>query len=187
VLFATSVIWIILGGALILHDPLTPQHFLGILFVLLGVFIISERKGGIKLSKGVIYSLATGAFFGMAVVGWTYVARRSDAPTWAALSFLIPAALVLIARPKSVHKMKAFLAKNVLTDMIMLGVLMSVAALTMLYAYKFGNANVVAALLQTSIVVTTILGIVFLHECKDILRKALASTICLLGVILLIR
>ena len=187
VLFASSAIWTILVGSWVLGDGLTVTHIAGISLVLMSVVVLNMKKGSLKLNLGVVLSLITSVLFGLAVVGWTYVARHADVPTWTSVSFLVPALMVLAIKPKAVQKMKPFLDKRILITMLILGVVYSISALTSLFAYRDGNVNLVAALQQVSIILTTVLGIFFLNERKDLLRKIVAACTCLVGVLLIVK
>lgn len=187
VLFASSAIWTILVGSWILGDSLTLVHVVGISLVLMSIVILNVKKGSLKLNIGVVLSLITSLLFGLAVVGWTYVARHADVPTWTSISFLVPALMILAIKPKAVKKMKPFLDKQILRTLLILGFIYGISALTSLFAYRDGNVNLVAALQQVSIVLTTVLGIFLLKERNDLARKIIAATTCLLGVLLIVR
>lgn len=70
--------------------------------------------------------------------------------------------------------------------MSLLGFVFSVSALTTLFAYRDGNVNVVVVLQQTSIILITVLGIVFLNERDKLWRKLLAAVICFAAVLLIV-
>jgi glucose uptake protein GlcU len=91
-----------------------------------------------------------------------------------------------IAKPKSVLKMKPFTSGKVITRMLLLGVIFSVSALTSLLVYRDGNVSLVATLQQTGIIVTTIFGIIFLNERKNLLRKGLSAIVCFVAVLLIV-
>ncbi len=186
VLYASSVIWTIVFGSWLLGDGLTVVHGLGVLLVLVGISILYPVKSNLKLGPGVIWGLISAGLFGVAVIGWTYVARHADVPTWTALSFIIPALMILAIKPKSVTQMKPFLGKKMLMTLLVLGVVYGTAALTSLFAYRDGNVNLVVALQQVSIILTTILGIIFLHERDNIARKVYSALVCVIGVILIL-
>lgn len=187
VLFATSAVWTMFIGLFLLHDSLSPIQVLGVIVIFISVVALIEDKKSLKLDRGIALGLISAALFGLAIAGWAYVGRRADVPSWTALSFLGPALLVLVIKPKSVLKMKPFLKKDLLLKMLLLGVIFSISSLASLLAYKYGNVNVVAVLQQTGIIVTTVLGIIFLHERKHLWQKAAAAVICFVGVLLVLK
>ena len=187
ILFASSAIWTIAASYLILHDKLSILHFFGILLVLASVATLGEKSNSGRISRGTLLTLFTALLFGLAVVGWTYVARRADVPTWTSLSFLGPSLAILLVKPRAVRKMRPFLSRRIFNTMLLLGVIYSISALTALFAYRDGNVNLVAVLQQSSIILTTVLGIVFLNERKDLLKKAVSALICLVGVVLIVK
>ncbi|HSX06104.1 MAG TPA: DMT family transporter [Candidatus Saccharimonadia bacterium] len=185
VLFATSAIWTMIAGLFLFNDQITSLQLAGVLLVFVSVSILVERTG-LKIDIGTSLGLLTGMLFGLATAGWTYVGRHADVPSWTAISFLAPSLLLLVARPKSVLKMKPLLSGQLLGRMVLLGIIFSISSLASLFAYTKGNVNLVAALQQTSIIVTTLLAIVFLHERKSLWRKGIAASICFVAVLLIV-
>lgn len=186
ILFASSAIWTMIVGLFLFSDRLNATQFIGAALVFMSIFALAENKKSLKLDRGIALGLLSSAIFGVAVAAWAYVGRRSDAPTWTALSFLGPSLFVLIFNPKVVLRMKPLLVRDVLIRMLLLGVIFSVSALASLLAYRDGNVNLVATLQQTGIIVTTVLGVIFLNERKNLRQKAVAAAICFAGVLLII-
>lgn len=186
VLFATSAIWTMIAGAILFGDHLTAKQVLGVVLVFVSVLILVERSGLFKIDRGTGLGLLTGALFGAAISGWAYVGRHADVPTWTALSFLGPALVVLIARPKAVLNMRPFFRGTMLIRMLLLGVVFSISALASLFAYRDGNVSLVAVLQQTGIIVTTLFGVLFLHERSKLWRKAAAAIVCFMAVLLIV-
>jgi uncharacterized membrane protein len=82
--------------------------------------------------------------------------------------------------------MKPFFTKQVLIKMGFLAVSFSICNLAMLAAYQKGRVSTVSPLMQTSLIVTVILGVVFLKERNRLWQKSLAALICFLGVVLIV-
>lgn len=186
VLFATSAIWTMIGGFILFHDHLALKEVVGVLLVFCSVGILVEQKGVLKINKDILLGLFTGMLFGVATVGWAYVGKHADAASWTALSFIGPSLTVLIIRPRSVLKMKSFLHGNIFTRMLLLAIVFSISSLTSLLAYTRGNVSLVGVLQQTGIIVTTILAVLFLRERTNLLRKAMATVICFVAVLLIV-
>lgn len=186
VLFATSAIWTMIAGAIVFGDHLTGQQIWGVVLVFISILVLVERKGLFSVDRGTFLGLLTGALFGLATAGWAYVGRHADVPSWIALSFLGPALVVLIAKPKAVVKMKPFMHGTTLTRMLLLCGIFSVSSLASLLAYKEGNVSLVAALQQTGIIVTTLFGVVFLRERKKLWHKTIAAVACFVAVLLIV-
>lgn len=186
ILFATSAIWTMVAGLFLFDDGITLVQLFGVALVFLSVGLLVERKSKITLDTGTLLGLATGMLFGIATALWAYVGRNTDVPSWTAVSFLGPAILVLLLRPRTVFKMKPFFSGSVLVKMLLLGVIYSISSLASLLAFTKGNVNLVAALQQTGIIVTTLLAIVFLKEHTRLWRKGIAAAVCFIAVLLIV-
>lgn len=186
ILFATNAIWTMFMGLFLFHEHLTTMQIIGVIFIFASVGMLAERKGAFKFDKGIVLGLITGLLFGFATASWAWVGRHTDAASWTALSFAGPSLVVLATHPKSVTKMKPFLSGTKLTRMTLLGVLFSISAVTLLTAYQKGNVSLVAPLQQTSIIVTILLAVIFLHERTRLWQKSLAALVCFIGVLLIV-
>lgn len=186
VLFATSAIWTMLASLFLFNDHITFTQLIGVILVFVSVSLLVEQKSKFRLDRGTFLGLVTGMLFGIATAGWAYVGRHSDVPSWTALSFILPSLIVLLAKPKSVLKMRPFFRGSLLTRMLLLGVIFSISSLASLLAYTYGNVNLVAALQQTGIIVTTLLAIIFLNERTRLWRKGISAVICFIAVLLIV-
>lgn len=186
VLLTTSAIWTILMGIFLFDEKLVFTDFMGIALIFLSLILLLEKKKSLKLDKGIGLGLLSAICFGLAIAEGAYVGRRADIPTWAALTFLLPAAVTLLMKPMAIAKMKPFLNRQVLIRMLSLAFIGGVASVASLFAYRDGNVNLIAILQQTAVIVSTILGIIFLHERQRLWQKIAAAAICFLGVLLLI-
>lgn len=186
VLFATSAIWTVIASLFIFSDSITLMQVAGLLLITVSVGILSNQKNKWKLEKGIYLGLLTGFLFGIATVGWVYVGRSADTASWTALSFLGPSLIVLLVKPKSILKMTHYANKKILMRMLLLATVFGFASLASMQAYKIGNINLIVALQQTGIVLTTLIGIIFLKETSSLWRKILSSVICFVAVLLII-
>jgi drug/metabolite transporter (DMT)-like permease len=186
ILFATSAIWIMLISFLLFQERLSIEQLIGALLIFASVGMLAERSGKLKLDKGVLLGLLTGLLFGLATVAWVYVGKSTDTASWTALSFLGPSLLVLSINPKCIPKIKPLLSGRTLARIIILGSLISISTLTLLAAYKIGQASLVAPLQQTSIVITVLLAIIFLSEKTRLWQKGVAAMVCFFGVLLIL-
>jgi len=186
ILFATNAIWVAAISLPLFHVSITPLQLLGIALIFASTAFLFEYTGKFKFDRGVLLGLLTGFIYGLATVAWVYIDKHADPASWSAISFIGPALVLLIAKPASVRKMKPFLNRSTLIRMTFLGILYSISALTVLLAYKHGNAALIAPLQQTSIITTVVLAIIFLRERNRLWQKAIATLICFIGVLLVV-
>jgi len=187
VLFATQAIWIMLAGILAFSESLTVLQVVGSVLIFASVGLLVKNVRSFSLDKGTIYGLLTGLIFGVAVTCWSYVGRNTDGLSWAAVSFIGTALVAFLIRPNSFHKMAPLFKGGLLGKLLLLGVFYAIGSLTMLFAYREGAFSIVTPLRQTSIIVTTLLALIFLAgERKRIGVKLLAASVCFVGVLLIV-
>lgn len=187
VLFSTQAVWTMILGIVLLHESMTILQVFGTVAIFTSVFLLAKNPRAIFRDKGTLLGLLTGLLFGVAIYFWSYVGRHTDALSWAAISFVLTAIVVLVARPNALRAMAPFKHPAVLSKMIALAFLYGLGSLTMMYAYKYGSFAVVSPLRQTSIIITVLLALIFLSsERHSIGKKVLAAVVCTFGVVLII-
>lgn len=187
VLFATTSVWVMMGGLYFFDERLAVLQILGTALIIGSVALLNEQGGKIRLNRGIWLGLFTGLLYGLAVIGWIYVGRHNDPTTWNAITFIVPALLILMLSPGSVSKMKPYLARDVMVRVILLGIFVSIASLCLLNAYNHAKASTIAPLVQTEIFITMILAVIFLKERSNLVRKFAAAFVCFAGVLLIVR
>jgi drug/metabolite transporter (DMT)-like permease len=187
VLFATQAIWIMLLGILLFNENLTAIQIFGSVLIFVGVCFTIKDIRSLSFDKGTLLGLLTGLIFGVAITAWSYVGRNTDGLSWAATSFLCASLVACLVRPKTIRHIKPLLNKRILKRLILLGVFYGIGSLTMLFAYKEGTFTVISPLRQTSIIITTLLALLFLSQERNRVGwKLLAAAVCFTGVILVV-
>ncbi len=185
--FASHAIWVMLLGILLFNENLTFIQMVGSLLIFMSVGLVVSCFHNFRPDTGALLGILTGILFGLAITCWSYVGRHTDALSWAAVSFAGASLVALLFSPKAIYGMRPMLSGKVLPGMLLLGVFYAVGSVAMLYAYKTGTFSLVSPLRQTGIIVTVILALLLLKpERTRVKRKALASLICTLGVVLLV-
>lgn len=188
VYFATHAIWMMLFGVMLFGERLSWLQLAGALCIFAGVLVLVKRPAKLLTDKGALHGLATGVLFGVAITAWAYVGRHVDTLSWAAISFLLPVAVIFLIRPKTAKAVPGlFRDSSLLWKLLVLAVFYGLGSLAMLYAYKEGSLAVISPLRQTGIIVTTLLALLFISaERHDIGRKLAAALLCFIGVLCLI-
>lgn len=187
VLFATQAVWTMGLGIILLGETMTWLQIAGTVLIFASVAVLSKSLGAVFKEKGVGLGLLTGLLFGLAVYFWSYVGRFVDPLSWAAVSFIATAAVVLMIRPSSLNHIKPMIRPAVLTRLLALAVFYGLGSLAMLLAYKYGSFAIVSPLRQTSIIATVLLALAFLPaERSRVARKIMAALVATAGVVLII-
>ena len=186
VLFATSVIWIMLCGVLFFGESLSLLHLTGALLTFVSVIFLVEKKGKFQFDRGVLLGLLSALLIGLAIIGWVYVGRRSEPISWNAITFLAPAAINALLFPQALSKTKNLLSGPNFLKLLLASSTFAVSTITLLYAYKYGEITQVAPLQQTTIIVTVLLAVIFLKETKNLTHKIISAFICFVGVLMIV-
>ena len=185
-LLSTSTVWVMVMGFVVLHEVPSLAHIVGAALVLASTALLIERKSRHRLDKTVYIGLLTGLIFGVASSLWVYIGKDSDLLTWTMLSFFGTPIIFLIVKPKSRHTVGHFFTKKMLLNLLVLAVVWATDNLASLAAYQRTNVSVVAPLLQTSVILSVLVAVIFLKERERLLWKVAASVVCFVGAILLI-
>ena len=184
IIFATRTVWIILAAVLFLSEQFSLVQLLGTGLILSSVVLVSWQKG-LKLSRGVLLSLAAAACFGLAFANDAFIIRNFDVPSYLGIAFIVPALAVWMVFPKSSSKILPMLKKSFLKKLGVLSVLYATSAITIFLAYQIGrNAAQIAPLNQTSTILTVLLAIIFLGEKSQLTRKLIGAVLSFIGIIL---
>lgn len=187
IFFATHAIWVMIVGVLLLGESLSTIQLLGSLLIFASIGLVVNNYRNIALDKGTLLGLLTGLLFGLAISGWSYVGRNTDALSWAAVSFAGAAAVALACRPSAIKRMKPLITHITLPKMLLLSVFYAIGSTAMLFAYRDGEFSVVSPLRQTGIVVTALLAFLFIaSERVNVKKKLLAAIVCSIGVVLIV-
>ena len=187
VLFASQAIWIMLLGIVLFNEALTLVQICGSLLIFSSVGLLVKDWKNFKLDKGTALGLLTGVLFGIAITSWSYVGKHTDGLSWTAASFIGTALVSLAIKPSTSHKIAGLLGHKTLIKLLILAAFYGAGSLAMLYAYNKGTFAVVTPLRQTSIIVTTVLALLFLSaERTRIGIKVIAAILSFIGVLLIV-
>jgi len=186
ILFSSRIVWASLTAALFLQEHLTLQRVWGIALVVLGTAILSWRGRKWVLEKGYVLVIGAAILFGAALTNNAYLTKQLNVPTSVALGFILPAVTMLTLRPKSIVNLKVFIDKGRLFKLTAASAFLGAASVVLFLAYEMGgDVSRISPIHQTSVVLTVILGSVFLRERSHLLNKVLGALVVLIGVVVL--
>lgn len=185
VLWTIAAVWTVLLSALFLHERFTSANMVGMLLVFSGVMILTVSRGSFGLDRASLLGYLATVFFGVGAISWGYVARFSDAYTWAAVSFLGQVIFFLIIRPSAVRLVQHFSWWRSGPKILLLAFLYSITASVTLLAFQRGGIGLVTAVARLDVVVTVVLAALVLGERSHLGKKLFASALCAVGAALL--
>lgn len=181
-----TVIIAVIGAIFLYSEPLTLQKFLGIFLVLCSLIIISyekKRKVPIQL-KDIGLAVVVFTILGLAWMLDKKGALYLNAETYSIFVWVLPLLIIIfplvplrnIKREFEYGSWKVFLLAGANV----------VGYLLQLKAFEIGEATRVIPVVQTTNLVTVLVSIFLLKERENILKKIIAGTIGLIGVLLLV-
>ena len=185
IVFSTRAIWSILGALIFLKESFSMQQLFGTILIISSVVLVSWKSGGLKINRGLIYSLIGALAFGLGFTNDAFLLNNFDVPSYLTIAFILPALAVWIVNPKATNKMGPLFEKQTLKKLLILAAIYAISSITIFLAYQVGkNASQIAPLNQTATILTVILSMVFLKETDNYFVKIAGAIISFVGVVL---
>ncbi len=187
VIFASRALWTIITALIVLHEVFTINQIIGSFLIFISVVLVSWKVKHFKLGEGELYALAAAFLFGIAFVNDALILKKGfDVPSYLTITFILPGIAIAAFSYNSLPNIKVFLQRTLFFKMLLMCFVYAIAAITIFAAYQAGNnAAQIAPLNQTSIILTVLLGILFLGEKASLLKKLLGALLSMLGMILI--
>ncbi|MDD5704221.1 MAG: DMT family transporter, partial [Dehalococcoidales bacterium] len=120
VIFSSKTLIAVLGASLFFKENLNYVQWIGALFIVGGVIVISIKNIKLKLGKGDILAFAAAVFFGLANTNDRYLVKFFDPYSYVVIGFLLPGILIAAFNPKKISKLKIYFDKSIFYKMILL-------------------------------------------------------------------
>lgn len=182
---SSSVVSIILG-LVVLKEVLSLNIVLGTLLVFFAIWIVKSEKVSFKSRRGIGFALLSAVFGGIAVVNDAIILRSYEAFSYTAIMSILPGIVLILLFPQKIVKIKKLLNSKFIMLMTIFCVFYSIQAIAYYLAFQNGApVSQLSPLIKSSIVLTVLLGAIFLNERQNLSKKILASVLVTIGAILL--
>jgi uncharacterized membrane protein len=112
--------------------------------------------------------------------------KSVDPMSYLSIGFFLPALFLLILRPQSVYKIKDVLQFANFKKVLLLTFFYSVGSITFFYAILHGaQVSQLGPISNSSVILTVLLGTLFLGERDHIVKKIICTILVFIGVVLL--
>lgn len=187
ILFSTRALFTILTALIFLNETFTTKQIFGTALIFLAVALVTLKKTKFKFSKGELFAILGAATMGIAITNDGYLLRSFALYPYVTLNYLLPAILVgfFYANTfrKSIKHMNALYVKR----MLAMSLLSALAALTFFKALQLSrSASQVSTVNLIAIILTVLLGIIFLKERGHVARKLIGAVLSVIGAMFLI-
>jgi len=185
IIFSFGVVVAIISSAVFLKEILIVQRLIGTLLIIISILLVTKLKN-FSVNRGNLYALVAAVCAGLATVNDTYLLRFSEAVSYTAIGFLLPGILLLLFYPRSVKKFNSFLKPKAAINMFLLALVWVVSAIAFYTAIEKGAlASQIFPILQSGIILTILLAVIFLKERDNLPAKIVAGLMTIMGVMMI--
>ncbi len=176
----------IILGVIFLGEVFKTNSLVGTALILLAVYTITTEKLTFKSRKGIVFGLLSSVFAAVAVVNDAVILKTYEAYSYTAIMSFLPGFLLLFLFPKQIIKIPKMFDGKTFMLISILCIFYSVQAITYYLALQNGAPiSQLSPMIKSSIVLTVILGAVFLKERSNLNKKLIAAIMVTIGAILL--
>lgn len=176
------ILFLLLMSIVFLSEKLTITKGVGTLLIFLGLVILRFKKGKLNFKhKGIQLTIVT-AFLVALVAIFDKLALNNANPEFVSFFvYLIPSLILIFFTLKKKNEFKSII-KNQYKVVLIASILGAIFYYSSLKAYALIEVSSVFPIIKTSALITVLLGIIFLKERQNILRKIIATLIILAGI-----
>jgi drug/metabolite transporter (DMT)-like permease len=178
--FVTIILSIIFLG-----EKLKLMSIIGTFLILLAVFVINSEKLNFKSREGMVYGILSSVCAAIAVIFDTTILKNYESFSYTIIMSFLPGIILIALFPIRTLKIPKMFGFKTLGLMTVMSAVYSVQAVTFYLALEHGAPiSSLSPFSKSSIVLTVILGAVFLNERSHLLKKFAAAILVTLGAVL---
>ncbi len=188
--FSSIVIWGTALSVLFLDSQFSLRQGLGIIVLIAAIIMIQYRKGKRTLSSAVVAIILSAASFAGFQVASAQVSKAVTPATYLLLAYGGPTLLAAAFFAKRFIKEARHLSAGPRRSMVEGTVFAASGSLAYYifayFAYRGApDPGVVVVLLSTQVIASVILGVIFLHERENLVRKGIATVLAFVATLLI--
>lgn len=187
--FSSLLLWGSILSIAFLDSSFSYQQIAGIALLFLAILLVQYKKGVKRIEPAILYILSSALLFAIFQVSSAELSKTMPAGTYLLLSFGGATLIVWLAYIKQVHKDFKTILKHK-TSVAQATVFASTCSMGYFVFSYFAYRNapdrgVVVVLLTSQVILSVILGIIFLKEYGQIKRKLTAGVLAVIAGILI--
>ncbi|MBI2445223.1 EamA family transporter [Candidatus Micrarchaeota archaeon] len=186
-IYQTKLLWAALFAFLLVAEGFTPSKWAGFVFLLAGALVIAYRHPpGESSPQGVALVVSSAALTGLAYVLDKLALSHFSVTSYAILvSVLSGGFIALHAARHGLLRRLAFFGRRHVKTILLASLMGAVSYWLQIKAVSLGPVGTIAALLELSMVFTTLGGIVLLQERQAVGRKLVGIGLAVVGALML--
>ena len=189
VAFSSILIWGALLSIIFLKSKFSLLQIVGILLMMVSIIIIQNRKKGANINLSVLYIICSSLLFSIFQVTSASVSSLINTGTYLVFSYIGTALvtfLIYFKTIKSDFKKITFQIKNTFLKTFFASGTSLLYFIFSYFAYRYApDRGVVIILLTSQVVLSVILGILFLKERENTAKKLFAGVLAFIAGILI--
>jgi drug/metabolite transporter (DMT)-like permease len=189
VAFSSVLVWGVLLSIIFLGSQFSLVQFLGILLMLIAIILVQSYKGKKKIDIGILYILSAAALFAVFQVTSAELSKTISTSAYLLLAYLGSSLLLGALYSTTLRKDWTHLKTQVKKTLDITLFASGTSLLYFLFAYfayqQAPDQGIVVVLLTSQVVLSVILGIIFLKERENVPKKLIAGVLAFIAAVLI--
>lgn len=186
ILTSGRILIAMVAAALLLGETLGGTRVVGALIMLGAIAVAFTHHAHFEyrpwMVPAVCYALVSGLIF----IGDARIVSESDVVSYMAIQFLLPGLVTVLLRPRITNDIGHIVMSKQFLPLLAYSALYGLMAVTLWLAFQSGGAaSQIAPLRQSAVILTVVLGVLFLRERAYIVQKIAAALLAVLAVYLI--
>ncbi len=185
IIFRLNTVIAVFTSFVFLRESITVNKIIATLLILFGTYLVTVKNLSLKFNKGFIYILVATFAIGL-VRPVDKTAAAFFSPALYTVMVYIGPAFVMLFFPKIIKLQELWKEVRLGRYLIpLLGIINVFEYYFMIKAYSLADASLVVPIVSLSTVFTVVVGIIFLGERDNLLKKLAAAVLAFIGLLLI--
>ena len=186
ILGSAQKMWSVVGAFIFLGEPFSALKIIATVVIIIGVIIASWKHHTLKWDKGALFVIGAGMLFSVADIAGYYLLQTMNTFSFTALGHLFPVILLLAIRPSTIKHLRFYTKRSNFIKISIQSVFDITGTFCFFYAYTLAhNASTITPLTASRVILTVILGAIFLRERDNLVKKIIGGLIIVFGSVML--
>lgn len=180
-----STVFMIVAGILFFKESFLWNKIIGAILIIFSNILIFYKKGKFKFDKYVLLGVLSNLSFSIAMFLDVSISDNFNLPIYVAITLIAPALLIFIFDRIKISEIKTELKNGNKKAMIITSFTWGLSIFSQLRAYQLGNVTTIAPLCALTVILSVLVGYLFLKEKDGLLKKIFAAILVIISVILI--
>lgn len=187
VIFSARALFGVIGSTMLFGEGLSIRQFVGAGLLIGGILVINLKSSKFSFGKNELWALLAALCFGMANVNDRFLVKSLEIYFYTSTAFIVPAIILGAIYYKHLGNVLSLFRIRLLWKMILLCSLYGIGAIAFFMALKISpSASAVITANLFTVIVTVLMGIVFLKEKENMPNKIIGMILAFIGQLLIL-